>query len=433
MVDLVVLEEETRKMLRSVLLPYRDGLVLADLACEYRNTVGSFLPWRALGHASLLALLLAMPEVVRVERLAAGHMLLHATAEPSTQHIADMVSQQFDPLRKLNNGYNNHSAAVLRAHRSGPRQPVTSAEEQERYLAGALAEERQHIAELLAAFPGGLPAARLLAEYRRLHLRELDMCGAASVLELAGRLADLLALHQEGGEWVLRLATRHQEVEEGGTVQWNKARGSGQIKWSEGELLKMGEVGEGKEARKKVEETRTIDMEVEELVGRIATTVMGRREGDMQAMMKVLRQCIERLEHKKELEEVPEEEVEVVPFNVETGGEVETVHVVRLAGGGRWCTAGEVATLLPAWGGRDLVRKMLRVKRIQMEEVTLQRREKPRLFAEMARCGVRGTSAGEEEVALYRVEDLPTIMKAFRAAGLSELLQALQGVVAGSG
>ena len=94
MADLVVLEEETRKMLRSVLLPYRDGLLLADLPCEYRMTVGSLLPWRALGHPSLLAMLLAMPEVVRVERLAAGHLLLHATADPSTRHIADMVSQQ---------------------------------------------------------------------------------------------------------------------------------------------------------------------------------------------------------------------------------------------------------------------------------------------------------------------------------------------------
>ena len=142
MADLVMLEEETRKMLRSVLLPYRDGLLLADLPCEYRMTVGSLLPWRALGHPSLLAMLLAMPEVVRVERLAAGHLPLHATADPSTRHIADMVSQQFDPLRKLNNGYNNHTAAVLRAHRSGPREPVTSAEAQEQLLAGATARAR---------------------------------------------------------------------------------------------------------------------------------------------------------------------------------------------------------------------------------------------------------------------------------------------------
>ena len=62
------LEEETKKMLRSVLLPNKEGLLLSgvsslqhskqlptsDLEREFQGIVGYPIPWRKLGHMSLL-------------------------------------------------------------------------------------------------------------------------------------------------------------------------------------------------------------------------------------------------------------------------------------------------------------------------------------------------------------------------------------------
>ena len=72
MSELLRLQEETKKMLRSVLLPNKEGLLLsgnsqavssthwdeihfnADLEREFLGMVGYSLPWRRLGHMSLL-------------------------------------------------------------------------------------------------------------------------------------------------------------------------------------------------------------------------------------------------------------------------------------------------------------------------------------------------------------------------------------------
>ena len=48
-----------------------------------------------------------MPGVVVVETLGKGHILLHAAPDQSTRHIADLVSKQYDPFRKVGCGYNH--------------------------------------------------------------------------------------------------------------------------------------------------------------------------------------------------------------------------------------------------------------------------------------------------------------------------------------
>ena len=71
MSELLRLQEETKKMLRSVLLPNKEGLLLSggaqavlpngikliffvDLEREFLGMVGYSIPWRKLGHMSLL-------------------------------------------------------------------------------------------------------------------------------------------------------------------------------------------------------------------------------------------------------------------------------------------------------------------------------------------------------------------------------------------
>ena len=109
-----------------------------------------------------------------------------------------------------------------------------------------------------------------------------------------------------------------------------------------------------------------------------------------------------------------------------------TVHLVRLEQGGeRWCSSGEVANLLPHWGGRDLVNKMLKTRRIEMVEKVIRRQEHPEIFATLAKWGVRGVNIREQELVLYRLEDVPFIMKAFRMAGLKEILTDLNDLIKG--
>ena len=85
---------------------------------EFQGIVGFPIPWRKLGHISLLEMVCSssfitsfsysllddlqvrsMPGVVIVESLGQGHILLHAAPDKSTRHIADLVSKQFDPYR----------------------------------------------------------------------------------------------------------------------------------------------------------------------------------------------------------------------------------------------------------------------------------------------------------------------------------------------
>ena len=88
-----------------------------------------------------------------------------------------------------------------------------------------------------------------------------------------------------------------------------------------------------------------------------------------------------------------------------------------------------MANLLPHWGGRDLVNKMLKVKRIEMVERVVKKQEHPHFFSTLAEWGVRGVNVGEEELVMYRLEDLPIIMKAFRVAGLKGVLADLDDVM----
>ena len=109
MTSLARKREETRKLVRSVLLPNKKGLLLTDLEKEYRGMTGSLMPYRGLGYSSVLSMLLDMKDVATLEKLPSGHQLVLATPDQYTQHIADMVSCQRDNME----GYNQNTGRVL--------------------------------------------------------------------------------------------------------------------------------------------------------------------------------------------------------------------------------------------------------------------------------------------------------------------------------
>ena len=113
----------------------------------------------------------SMPGVVIVEMMGMGHILLHAAPDETTKHIADLVSKQYDPFRKVGCGYNQHTGYVLRNMRDAPRSVIPPREEPLSVPPGV---ERDIIA-LLKNFPSGMLASRLLFEYRSFFGRELNM------------------------------------------------------------------------------------------------------------------------------------------------------------------------------------------------------------------------------------------------------------------
>merc|ERR1719282_1140929 len=648
---------------------------------------------------SLLEMVRSMPGVVIVESPGQGHILLHAAPDKSTRHIADLVSKQFDPYRKMGCGYNQHTGYVLRNLRDAPRSVIPPRMEPGEVPPGV----EEELNTLLANFPSGLMASRLLVEFRLFFGKELNMGGFTTVVQLLAHLSGSIDLQQEGnlGDWRLKLLRQKQEElpwfnkqtnedwvdllglrvkspgdlcvmprrmrEEVGRIQeeiskevgapldrllpgqkaaapgregslaraevvevginastgkvkvffidtgeqrlvneedlrelsphiarkpplvlrtglanvapppqgvWGKemcrklksmvqdamaVKGSCiqgrlhqtaslpwpllelKLKTSKGEVVHVNEIlsrefdkdtsfpsspkegdpmnmldlpnkqqdnrrrqggdvplfdgGAAEESHGECTYTHSAlvneifltkdsdtNNKVIELLGQIRDKVVQRiSEGDtgQRLAVEAMQRCLTSLdivpdrlfvsmdsESSKsrpvpevngsqsksmrfsqnltstgynlnemgfgESEESTNDALEVTQCRLPLGEREErvTVHLVRLEQGGeRWCSSGEVANLLPHWGGRDLVNKMLKTRRIETVEKVIRMQEHPEVFATLAKWGVRGVNTGEQELALYRLEDVPVIMKAFRMAGLKEVLADLNDLI----
>merc|ERR1719318_1492718 len=182
--------EETRKLVRSVLLPNKKGLLLTDLEREYRGMTGSPVPYRGLGYSSVLSMLLDMKDVATLEKLPSGHQLVLATPDQSTQHIADMVSCQRDNME----GYNQNTGRVLA--QQGRLTKGIAAYPQAQPLADKTVSAlmKQKLGMLMSQYPSGLAYSQLSAS-----------CGQTSGLELCCQLPDVVQIQQlDGGrDWLL--------------------------------------------------------------------------------------------------------------------------------------------------------------------------------------------------------------------------------------
>ena len=98
-----------KRQLRSTLLPNKNGLVPLALEKEYRGFFGKDIPFKEFGFKDLITFLHSMPDVVTIDRLRGGDLIVKAKADESTSHIQEMVVKQKDNPE----GYNQLTNQIL--------------------------------------------------------------------------------------------------------------------------------------------------------------------------------------------------------------------------------------------------------------------------------------------------------------------------------
>ena len=95
--------DRTKKDLRSVLISAPRGVPLSMLLRDFRQILGSELPFRQLGFQRVEDFIRTVPDVVRVDRGVTGEPTCFAIADASTSQIARFVALQKKPKLKKSN------------------------------------------------------------------------------------------------------------------------------------------------------------------------------------------------------------------------------------------------------------------------------------------------------------------------------------------
>lgn len=102
--------EATKKDIRSLLLPNKDGLILKGLQEEHQAVLGCAIPSRKLGFSSDLDFLKSIPDVVEIISLPDKiNFLCKAVADPNVDHIRRLVAKQRSNIA----GYHKRTKHVL--------------------------------------------------------------------------------------------------------------------------------------------------------------------------------------------------------------------------------------------------------------------------------------------------------------------------------
>ncbi|KAG8185106.1 hypothetical protein JTE90_014581 [Oedothorax gibbosus] len=80
--------------LRSVTQSIKGGVPLNRLERDYRDLIGSAIPYRELGYNSLESFIRAIPTVISLTKGRDGYLMAEAVADSSTAHIASLISRQ---------------------------------------------------------------------------------------------------------------------------------------------------------------------------------------------------------------------------------------------------------------------------------------------------------------------------------------------------
>ena len=79
---------EAKQLLRSLLLPEKNGLILTALEKEYMENVGGKIPFRECGFQTCLSFLESISDAVEVKKLSDGvNILCTAVPDRSVSHI----------------------------------------------------------------------------------------------------------------------------------------------------------------------------------------------------------------------------------------------------------------------------------------------------------------------------------------------------------
>lgn len=99
------------------------------------------------------------------------------------------------------------------------------------------------------------------------------------------------------------------------------------------------------------------------------------------------------------------------------------VHMVLLDKAA-WITSYQISQLIPNWKGRDILARMLKLKRMSVESLVVSSASHPNLYMELLEGGM-GRSEGEE-VRMYPLNSIPHILNFFLKLPTTELRKAFE-------
>jgi len=197
MTSITAKKEETKKLLRSVLIPNKYGITMSDVDIEYRKVIGSPIPYKSLGYPSLKSMLLDMNDVVSLKESSNMQILLYAIPHQSTKHISNTYDTNDNLMDDISsNKIYRHdrllsSNAPVNSKNMKPVKTFCKIEISPRV--------QNNIVKMLDIHPKGLRSSQLLAEYRRLFSEDLDpmLYGFTNILELCASLSNLVDIRRE--------------------------------------------------------------------------------------------------------------------------------------------------------------------------------------------------------------------------------------------
>lgn len=114
--------KDLKALIRSVLIPAKDGLTLREFEGDYKEFIGKEIPFCKYGFSSLRAFLQSQHDVVRFVRDASGNERLKSVSDESTKHIEKLVaSQKSSKKRRGRGGFHGYHARGGRGGGYGPR------------------------------------------------------------------------------------------------------------------------------------------------------------------------------------------------------------------------------------------------------------------------------------------------------------------------
>jgi len=122
----------------------------------------------------------------------------------------------------------------------------------------------------------------------------------------------------------------------------------------------------------------------------------------------------------KEMDNTTKEMKGIQPMNL-TGYKVHVVVLDKMA----WMTSFQISKFVPNWKGRDILTRMLKLKRMSVESVLVTSENHPALYKAMVEGGLGGESMGVG-LMMYAIKSLPHILNIFLHNHPTELKEELQ-------
>lgn len=91
---------KVKRIVRAILLSSKHGCTPKQLLSDYERNIGTRLPFRELGFASLSEFVASMPDAVRVSQNG-GTVVLYGIPDESTEQLSRMISRQKDSKRPV--------------------------------------------------------------------------------------------------------------------------------------------------------------------------------------------------------------------------------------------------------------------------------------------------------------------------------------------